>query len=908
MTERQLSEYVPFAAIRNNCVLSKRGDMTFGWRIWLPTAFTVNEAGYDSIINSFQHAYKLLPPYCVIHKQDVYRYDSYKPELTGAFLSDSYEKHFEGRKYLNGYSYMFLTFSTKSVLEGKSGTSAFFRNISVPAMPRPAQIEENAAIASRFEAIMDNNALIKMVPLTTDDFLRMDENGVDQGIIPDYMRLYNDTPILDYNMDPDKDHYRYGDLIQKAWYIEDSDAMPESVSSVSYINNMSTASSKVFLSGGSAIGYQLRIPHIVNRYCLTLPRKTVESELDNSHRFMTSFSLYSKPNAVNARELEGYLLDSATMNTTTMKCFVDLLAWGTEEEIPKVRNKVLSAFSDLSVTVCEETQHCGVLHYAGIPGAAAELGWEKYMNSEQNAFLCHGLWDGYEIGMRNGVMKLNDRRRMVPIRFDIQSVARNLGYIGGMNAVIVGPTGSGKSFTTNKLLECYYGSNQHILVIDVGDSYETQCRIIYEESGGKDGIYNTYDPNHPFSFNPFKGRKHWNEFDEDGDRTNSGYDFIISLLQTMYLPKDGWTKEASSVLDSLLAQFFDYWDNGYPESLTKDLKQAHINRMRERAVANAQKFNAANAARGFKNRLPDIFPDNRSEDPIFENFYQYITFVVLPLVIDGNCVIGDTSLKEKLFDVDAFHTAIEKYKLSGLYGFLLNAETEVDLFSSRLTVFEVDKIKDNKDLFPLWTLCIMHSFEDKMRTLNCQKVMIIEEAWKAISIDTMANFIVWMWRTARKFRTSAVIVTQSVNDLMSSEIVKDAIIVNSDVKIFLDQSKKANDFVSSSKLMALSPKDVNLVLSINKNRLPEYGKYKEVFIALGQTYSNVYAVEVSLEERIAFETEKTTKEPILVRGRQLGSTIDAVKELAAYMRENNIKSVDDAVARCYANMGILKTA
>lgn len=906
MTERQLSDYVPFATVRDNCVLSKRGDMTYGWRIELPTAFSVNERDYDSIINSFQQAYKLLPPYCVIHKQDIYRYDRYRPELTGSFLADSYERHFEGRRYLNGYCYLYLTFSSKSVIEGNSSTSAYFRRITSPMMPKPEQIEENAAVASRFEAVMDNNQLIRMVPLTTDDFLRMDENGVDQGVIPDYMRVFSDTPALDYPMDPDKDCYRYGDVVQKAWYVEDSDAMPETVSSVSYIGDMSTASSKVFLSGGSAIGYQLRIPHVVNRYCLTLPRKTVEMELDNRHRFMTSFSLYSKPNAVNAAELEKYLYDAALMNTTTVKCFTDVLAWGTEEEMPKIRNRILAAFADLDVTVCEETKHCGLLHYAGIPGAAAELGFEKYMNSEQNAFLCHGLWDGYEADMKGGVMKLNDRRRMIPIRFDIQSVARNMGLIDNLNAIIVGPSGSGKSFTTNKLVECYYGSDQHILIIDVGDSYETQCRIINEESGGKDGIYNTYDPNHPFSFNPFKGRKHWDEVDEDGDRTSSGYDFIISLLQTMYMPKDGWTKEASSVLDSLLLQFFDYWDNGYPEQLAKDLKQAHVNRMRERAKANDEKFIAANAARGFKNRLPLIFRDgDRPEDPIFDNFYQYITFVVLPLVEDGNCIIGDTNLKEKLFDVDAFHTALEKYKQSGTYGFLLNAETEVDLFASRLTVFEVDKIKDNKDLFPLWTLCIMHSFEEKMRTLRCQKVMIIEEAWKAISIDTMANFIVWMWRTARKFRTSAVIVTQSINDLMSSDIVKDAIIVNSAVKILLDQSKHANNFVESAKVMAMTPKDVNLTLSVGKNMLPEYGKYKEVFISIGQSSSNVYAVEVSLEERLAFETEKTTKEPLLARGRQLGSYIEAVKELAAYMRENNIRAMDEAVARFYGSRNII---
>ena len=650
---------------------------------------------------------------------------------------------------------------------------------------------------------------------------------------------------------------------------------------------MSSGPSKVFLSGGSPIGYRLRIPHIVNRYVLTLPKHTVESELDQRRRLMTSFSLYSSSCAVNAEELGSYLLAAAKENTTSVKCFMDLMAWGTEAELADIRNQVVTAFhSDLAVSVVEENRVAPLLHYAAIPGAAAELGYDNFLNSEITAFLCHGLWDGYDFGMKDGVVRVCDRQTMTPIHIDIQSLARKLGYINNMNAIVVGPSGSGKSFTMNSLVENFYEEEQHIVIIDVGDSYQGYCQVVQEESGGKDGVYNTYDPEHPFGFNPFRGRSHWNELDEDGENASSGYDFILSLFMTIYKPEKGWSNEASSILKYLLGLFLSYWDNGVPDSLLEDLKDAYSNERRRRAERNHRKFDESKALFGFKDPVKDIFgKEGRCVDPLFDDFYQFVTRIVGPLMRDENFFMGDIKITPELLDADRFGAAMDMYKKDGVYGFLLNATEEADLFQSRLTVFEVDKIKDNADLFPIWVLCIMHSFEDKMRSLPCQKVLIIEEAWKAIATESMANFIVWMWRTARKFRTSAIVVTQDINDLTGSDIVKGAIIQNSDVRILLDQRKNANNFQNSVKVLGLSPMATNLVLSVNSDLNPKY-RYKEGFFAIGEGYCNVFAIEVSPEQALAFETDKTLKKPLLDRAKACGSIVQAIRERADEIRSS----------------------
>lgn len=885
MTEKDMRQYLPFSAIADGCVLSKRGDITFGWRVWLPTAFSVSEAGYDSIIASFLHAYRLLPVYCIVHKQDIYRYDTFHSKTEGFFLEQAYDRHFEGRRFLNGYSYIYLTFSSKTNIELKSSDSGFF-GISGAKRVAPERIRECAGYASQFESVLQGNDLLYLEPLKSEDFLSMGPDGRDRGVIPDYLGLF-DSESPDYNFRLFEDGIQYGDKTLKVWYVQDSDSYPSMVSSVKGIGNMTSGDSKVFLSGGSPIGFNLRIPHIVNRYILTVPRNTIEKELDQKRRLMNSFSLYSSECAVNSQELADYLLQAAKDSTTTVKCFMTLEAWAAKSEIPVIRNSIVTAFSELGVVPVEETLVAPLLHYGAIPGNAADIGYENYLNSEITAFLCHGLWDGYDIGMEGGVVHVCDRRSMVPMRIDIQSKAREDGYINNMNALVIGPSGSGKSFTMNSLVQDFYTAGEHIMIIDVGDSYQGLCEVVREYSGGEDGVYNTYDPDHPFAFNPFRGRAHWNEVDEEGDRVSSGYDFILSLLQTMYHPENGWDKTSSAVLNYILEEFLRLWDSEDVSELKDNLEEAYINEKRNRATKNHRTFDEKKARLGWVNPVPEIFrPDRKGQDPLFDDFYQYVTRIVVPLVNDENYKMGEIVVRRTMFDPEAFGASMDMFKKGGTYGFLLNATEEADLFKSRLTVFEVDKIKDNKELFPLWVLCIMHSFEDKMRALPCQKVMVIEEAWKAIATETMANFIVWMWRTARKFRTSAVVVTQSINDLIGSDIVKDAIIQNTDVKILLDQRKNANKFEDAAKILGLSPMAVNLVLSVNTDLLPGY-KYKEGFFAIGEQYSNVFAIEVSLEQALTFETDKTLKKPLFDRARELGSFTEAVKERAAQIRSKH---------------------
>jgi conjugation system TraG family ATPase len=195
-------------------------------------------------------------------------------------------------------------------------------------------------------------------------------------------------------------------------------------------------------------------------------------------------------------------------------------------------------------------------------------------------------------------------------------------------------------------------------------------------------------------------------------------------------------------------------------------------------------------------------------------------------------------------------------------------------------------VKDNKELFPVVTIIIMEAFINKMRRLKgIRKVLICEEAWKALSTSTMSEYLKYMFKTVRKYFGEAVVVTQEVDDIISSPIVKETIINNSDCKILLDQRKYMNRFDQIQELLGLTDKEKAQILSINMANNPNR-LYKEVWIGLGGTQSAVYATEVSGEEYYCYTTEETEKVEVQRLAAKLGGNLEmAIRMMAQARRE-----------------------
>lgn len=273
----------------------------------------------------------------------------------------------------------------------------------------------------------------------------------------------------------------------------------------------------------------------------------------------------------------------------------------------------------------------------------------------------------------------------------------------------------------------------------------------------------------------------------------------------------------------------------------------------------------------FLSTHPDIFP-------CFNTFYEFLKVDYVP-------ILKLDHVKEKDFDINNFLYVLRPYYQGGEFDYLLNATENLDLLQERFIVFELDNIKDHPILFPVVTIIIMEVFINKMRKMKgVRKMILIEEAWKALMKEGFAEYIKYLFKTVRKFFGEAIVVTQEVEDIISSPVVKQAIINNSDCKILLDQSKYQNKFDQIQELLGLTEKEKALVLSVNKSNDPNR-KYKEVFISLGGMLSKVYRTEVSLEEYLAYTTEQTEKVKVMAYAEKYGGNIQkGIAALANDMR------------------------
>jgi conjugation system TraG family ATPase len=237
----------------------------------------------------------------------------------------------------------------------------------------------------------------------------------------------------------------------------------------------------------------------------------------------------------------------------------------------------------------------------------------------------------------------------------------------------------------------------------------------------------------------------------------------------------------------------------------------------------------------------------------FNSFFDYAT-VRVPQIIEENELKG--------IDVADLNYQLRDFYKGGSHETTLNENMDSSLFDETFIVFEIDAIKDDPTLFPIVTLIIMDVFLQKMRLKKNRKVLVIEEAWKAIATPLMAEYIKYLYKTARKFWASVGVVTQEIQDIIGSEIVKEAIINNSDVVMLLDQSKFRERFDNIKSILGLTDVDCKKIFTINRlDNKDGRSFFREVFIRRGSD-SGVYGVEESHECYMTYTTERAEKDAL----------------------------------------------
>lgn len=851
------SSVFPLLGVFDGTALGKKGTLTLGWEVSFPVACSLSEADYDEMVEAFASAVRVLPPWTVVHRQDLYLKDTWHAgrEDGAGFLRRTYDAHFDGREYLTHRALLYVTFAGRNnVMKAGKGSGLFGIN-PVTEVPSPAEVGAFRAKCDEFVSILTSGGRIRVRELEDRDWLG---EGPVPGLVQQVMMLGDRSPVTSH-VAFSPEHVCVKDRTAFCFAIGESDALPGEVSDVSRVDALSTSRSTLLLSAGAKLGILLDCEHIVNQYFIVPPQDEILKDLDKERKKMFS-GMKDTDNRINGEEIALFLDEVYRDGLFTIRTHMNVIAWDTDDRLQQTVSKVSAAITSMGIEgAVYNNYNTPVLYYAAIPSCATELGKENMMTAELRSALCLGSYETFESDMEGGMFRICDRMTHRPLVLDTQRVAQSLGYIGNFNAFTLGGSGTGKSFVTNLYLRNCYDAGQSEFIIDVGDSYQGLAEVIREESGGVDGHYLSWDKDHPFSFNPFLGWREWLS-EEGGLHTDDpGVNYFLSFLQTVFEPEGGWRTDNKTILNQAVSEFI----RAVPAILKEEREPVLDDFFRwvDGTLAPKILYSAPTQARNGKPRPQEaVDEDNRA----------------------NGWWIGSVRITPDLFDVSGFILSMKEYAKGGSYSFLLNDPSPKDLFTSRFTVFEVDRLsQDDPKFYSLCVLSIINAFERKMRGAPGFKVMVIDEAWKAIANEQMGGYIASLYKTARKFSCSVMTISQEVADISKSPTVKTAILDNSDVKILLDQSNHLNTFDELSALLSLTDMDRNLVLSMNRS-LDRRFKYREVFIKLGSQHSGVYATEVSPEEALAFESDKVRKAPLYELAKSLGgSVIEAIRQTAA---------------------------
>ena len=830
-----------------------------------------------------------------LHKQDVFVRKSFDGRAlqvsdSGKFLSNAYFRFFNGRPYIEGCTYLVITQeSKKSAL--LSYDNSKWRDFLVKIRKVADQLHDGGIksaeflnvqqareYADRFFALNFRDAHFSMTNFKVDsEAIHMGTRqckvysllDVDSVGLPGVLRPYVDMTVNNAVMPVD--------LMSEIDHIPDVDTV--------------VYNQVIFL------------PNQKRELALLDKKKNRHASIPNPSNQMAVEDIKQVQEVI-ARE--GKQLVYAHYNL--------IVAMDAQKDMQKVTNHLENIFSRQGIHISKRAYNQLELFVASFPGNVYRLSqdYDRFLTLS-DAALCLMYKERQTHGDDTPVKCYYTDRQGVPMPIDTTGKEGKIKYTNNSNFFVLGPSGSGKSFFMNTVVRQYYEQNTDVVIVDTGDSYEGLCSYF-------GGTYISYSKEKPISMNPFKVTE--TEYLQNfGEKKN----FLMSLIFLIFKGSQQPTKIEQYIIERTIIEYYrEYFTpfEGFSEEEKKDLHQTLVIAAKsngeyekyeeelqarngtgsydvteeerakyERNSRLSEKLQAVvddaastegekNAARNQLQRLtPEIVEGKfleKIEREIAKREQQRKSLRVRELSFNSYYefarqripqIIHEDSIQ---FPINDFAAILKPFYRGGALEYTLNNDMDGSLFDEQFIVFEIDKVKDDPVLFPIIVLIIMDVFTQKMRIKNkVRKCLVIEEAWKAIATPVMAEYIKYLYKTARKHWAMVGVVTQEIQDITSSPIVKEAIINNSDVFMLLDQSKFKDKFDDIKATLALTDIDCKKIFTINRldNKVGR-SPFKEVFIKRG-TEGDVFGIEEPRECYMSYTTEKAEKEALKLYRREL---------------------------------------
>lgn len=809
-----------------------KGALTVCFEMSLPFVFTLGEDQYEDMIEKFRNFLELLGDGIVVHKQDIYHRAYYSAvnedniDVNKDFIDRSYQVHFNERPYLKSQTYLYVS----KFDEGTVSSTKFLSNAYVG-------IDEDKFISQVMTAGEVLRPYISLRPINKDELLSP------QSSILKYYNFSNSNVDEMKDVSFENNSLYVGQKEVHIYTIENLKQFPtESIGYAKPYNGLDVSNMFPF-------SFPLDVPHITNQYIYIPNQEALSVYLDKQKNNLERFGLSSANNSA-AQDVADFQFKMSQLRLKGVYYHFNIMCF--DDTYSNIERRVNLNFAESGFQKKENTLSRKDLFLAGIPGNAVRMATQKdYLMSlivdlEASAFT---IWEqnysddiigDNKVGYKG--VKLCDRIYGIPFLVDLFDEPKKKGWINNQNAIVLAGSGGGKSYTTNLILLNMYRQGAHIFVIDASYSYKLQTAM-------HDGVYLTFDDSNRITFNPFylswlkNAKQLFNNYNIDVfESLEAKYEMTDDCLLDKYA---NWLEDKIVVISGLLAVM----TKNEGETLTKFEDNV------------------------YRELIYEYFKDSclkgTTEQASFDDFYRFAKEELQNLLYKSNI----TS-----FNVPEFLFMLKPFQSGNSLGYLLNSMDEKikNIDKERFVVIDVAKIRNNNTLFSIVSTLAMDLYNQKIAKLplSTKKIICIDEAWQAIASPKMAIFMKAQVKIIRKYKGQSIFISQELDDFISSEIIKESIVNNSDIKIFADMGSFSHKFEPIKIALAISDNNEKKIKSLNKNNRPN-AIYKEVCICLGQM-GQVYAVETPLELKAIFETDADEVTKILPQYEKYGVELTAI--------------------------------
>lgn len=787
-----------------------------------------------------------------LHKQDIFVRKQFanEPEHNQEFLSASYFRYFNGRPYTDSLCYLTITQEAKKSrlfsYDSKKWRDFLVKIYKVRDLLRDSGVQvkflnkaEASEYVDRYFAMNFKDRTVSMTNVKSDDeTVSMGDKrckvyslvDVDCAALPSLIRPYTNIEVNNTEMPVDL---------------------------VSVVDNIPNAETVVY-------NQIIFLPSQKRELALLDKKKNRHASIPNPSNQMAVEDIKQVQDVI-ARE-------SKLLVYTHFNMVVGVPA---DTDLQKCTNHLENAFGRMGIHISKRAYNQLELFVSSFPGNCYSLNeeYDRFLTLS-DAAVCLMYKERVQHSEETPIKIYYTDRQGVPVAIDITGKEGKNKLTDNSNFFCLGPSGSGKSFHMNSVVRQLHEQGTDVVMVDTGNSYEGLC----EYFGGK---YISYTEERPITMNPFRINREEMNVEKTG--------FLKNLVLLIWKGTQGTvTKTEDRLIEHVITEYYDAYFNGFEgftpqqrEDLRKSLVIDDRNSSEKRHESERER---AVRIEGIIDEIEGRRKKLKVEELSFNSFYEY-SVQRIPDICEENRITG--------IDLSTYRYMMKDFYLGGNHEKTLNENMDSSLFDETFVVFEIDSIKDDPLLFPLVTLIIMDVFLQKMRIKKNRKVLVIEEAWKAIASPLMAEYIKFMYKTARKFWASVGVVTQEIQDIIGSEIVKEAIINNSDVVMLLDQSKFKERFDTIKTILSLTDVDCKKIFTINRLENKEGRSFfREVFIRRGTT-SGVYGVEEPRECYMTYTTERAEKEALKLYKRELQCSHQEAIE--AYCRDWNTSGIGKAL-------------